>query len=62
MSDWPEDEPADWWQQQDNEARRWAEEPEWFRHRQLLLDSRREQIDFEREMNELNEHIRRMTI
>lgn len=61
MSDWPEDEAPGWEMQQDNEARRWAEEAALNRCRRLTRELRDETKRFEADMQQLNESIRSET-
>jgi hypothetical protein len=57
-----EDDVPGWEMQQDNEARRRAEEQAAMnRCRRLTADSRTEQAQFERDMKQLNESIRSAT-
>lgn len=57
-----DDDGPDWWQQQDNEARRWAEEEAAVKRcRQLTQDLRDETRQFELDMQRLDKSIRSTT-
>jgi len=56
-----EDDGADWWQQQDNEARRQLEEEALARGRKVLAEFRRDNAQFENDMSALNQRVRKLT-
>lgn len=61
VNDWPEDDAPGWEMQQDNEARRWAEEQAAMnRCRQLTRELRQETAAFEQDTNEHHERVRRL--
>jgi len=57
----PEDDGADWWQQQDLEARQQLEEEALARGRQVLAEFRRDNARFDTEMDALNRRVKELT-
>jgi hypothetical protein len=56
-----EDDGADWWQQQDLEARQQMEEEALARGRQVLAEFRRANAQYDTEMKALTERVRNLT-